>query len=76
VEDILDYFCSVGNLQKIFYLWRPLLPDPKDDLLLEVAVAGNCEAIITYNRKDFRGAEQFGIKILAPLEFLETIGAM
>ena len=39
VDAVLDYFCSVGHLQSIFFLRRPLLPDPKDDLVLELAVA-------------------------------------
>ena len=76
VEDVLDYFCSVGHLQEIFYLWRPFLPDPKDDLVLEVAIAGNCEAIITFNRKDFHGAARFGIKVLEPAKFLKNIGVL
>ena len=76
VQDLLDYFCSVGNHQEIYYLWRPYLRDAKDDSLLEAAVAGNCEAIITYNRRDFAGAERFGVEILTPGEFLKRIGEL
>ncbi len=76
VGDVLDYLCTVANRQEIFFLWRPYLRDPRDDLLLEVAVAGNCEAIITYNRRDFAGAEKFGLRILAPGEFLKHIGGL
>jgi len=60
----------VGREQEIFFLWRPLLPDPADDHVLELAVAGQCDAIVTYNRRDFRGAERFGIGIVSPPEFL------
>src|SRR5690349_14255873 len=49
VDNFLDYFCSVGKRQEIHYLWRPFLKDPKDDLVLELAIAGSCEAIVTYN---------------------------
>jgi len=42
VDSVLDFFCSVGHLQRVFYLWRPLLPDPGDDMVLEVAVAAQC----------------------------------
>ena len=76
VHDLLDYFCSVGSHQEIFYLWRPYLRDTKDDLLLEAAVAGNCYAIITFNRRDFVGAERFGVQILTPGEFLRRIGGL
>ncbi len=44
--------------------------------VLEVAVAGRCEAIVTYNARDFRGAERFGIEILNPKEFLRRIGEL
>src|SRR5574341_2245403 len=60
VDAVLDYFCKVAHLQRIFFLWRPLLPDPKDDMLLELAVAARCRSIITYNVRDFVGTEKFG----------------
>jgi putative PIN family toxin of toxin-antitoxin system len=71
---VLDYLCSEAHLQEIYFLWRPLLRDPKDDMVLEVAVAGHCEAIVTYNTGDFGGAERFGIRVITPLEFLREIG--
>jgi hypothetical protein len=46
VDDVLDYFCKVAHLQQIFYLWRPFLPDPKDDMVLELAVAACCETFL------------------------------
>ena len=44
----------------IFFLWRPFLKDPKDDLVLELAVEAQCDHIITFNTKDFAGSGQFG----------------
>jgi len=41
-EDILDYICAVANKRQIFFLWRPFLPDPGDDMALELAVAAGC----------------------------------
>ena len=76
IDDIIDYLCSVAIRHQIHYLWRPVLPDPKDDMVLEVAVAGERDFIVTYNGKDFRGAEQFGIQVLIPNDFLEQIGAL
>jgi hypothetical protein len=38
VDDIIDYICSVPNRRRIFFLWRPYLKDPKDDMVLELAV--------------------------------------
>lgn len=76
VDAVLDYFCSVGHLQSIFFLWRPLLPDPKDDLALELAVAARCRSIVTYNLRDFRGAESFGLTVETPLAFLRYLGVL
>jgi len=73
-EAFLDYFCRVGHLQPIFFLWRPHLPDPSDDMVLELAVAAGCESVVTYNVRDFAGANQFGIKIVEPAPFLRQIG--
>ena len=76
VRDLVDYLCSVGHAQEIFFLWRPRLRDPKDDLVLELAVAAGCDAIVTFNQRDFAGAGSFGIQILRPGELLAKIGAL
>ncbi len=73
LDDILDYLASIGRQQAIYFLWRPVLPDPADDHVLEVAVAGGCDAIVTYNRRDFRGAERFGVRVVSPAEFLREL---
>lgn len=74
IDDVLDYVCAVGHRREIFYLWRPLLRDPKDDMVLELAVTGGCQFIVTFNREDFAAAEQFGIRVVTPQEFLFEIG--
>lgn len=76
IDDILDYVCAAARHRKIFYLWRPYLRDPKDDMVLELAVSAGCDFIVTYNKKDFEGSNRFGIKIITPQEFLKRIGAL
>jgi len=76
ITDFIDFFCYVGDHQEIFFLWRPFLPDSSDDLVLEVAVASGCEAIITYNKRHFKNVEKFGLRILDPKEFLTEIGVI
>ena len=76
IDDILDYLCSVAGLHSIFYLWRPYLPDPEDDMLLELAVEAGCQRIVTYNQRDFRGSEQFGVRAVTPQEFLREVGVI
>ena len=72
-EAFLDFLLSVSQLQEIFFLWRPALPDPGDDLLLELAVAGSCRYIVTYNLADFRGTEKWGVAAVRPFDFLRLI---
>ena len=74
VANLLDYLCAVGKRQPIFYLWRPCLPDARDDMVLELAVAAGCDAIVTHNRRHFAPAFPFGIRVLSPAEFLDEIG--
>ena len=74
IEDVLDYICSVSKHQKIHYLWRPLLKDPNDDMVAELAVNADCDFIITYNQKDFAQLQNFKVKVIGPREFLERIG--
>ena len=73
INDFLDYICAVAEDTRIFYLWRPLLKDPYDDHILEVAVSSNSKYIITYNIKDFVEARSFGIKVISPDVFLTEI---
>ena len=74
IDDILDYICQIADKREIFYLWRPYLKDPKDDMVLELAVESESDYIITYNQKDFQGVSKFGIKTLTPKAFLKKIG--
>ena len=74
VDSVLDYFLSKLSIRKIFFLWRPYLKDPKDDLVLEVAVESQSEYIITFNTKDFKGCDKFGIAVVTPQEFITMRG--
>ena len=76
IDDILDYICKVAHHRKIYYLWRPFLSDPGDDLVLELAVTAECDFIVTFNQSDFQGIEQFGLAAITPQEFLRKIGAL
>lgn len=76
ILDILNYLSKVSSKREIFFLWRPYLKDPKDDLVLEVAVESESKAIVTFNKKDFVSVDKFGIKILTPKEFLMKRGLL
>lgn len=74
IDAILDFICAEANLREIFYLWRPVLPDPGDDFILELAVESQCDFIVTFNLKDFAGAEKFGVEVVTPQQFLRKLG--
>ena len=73
IEKILDNLCKLSDHQKIYFLWRPYLPDPKDDLILELAVASETKTIVSHNIKDFKGINKFGVRAIAPKILLEEI---
>lgn len=75
-DDVLDFVCQVATHHHIFYLWRPMLRDAKDDLVLELAVAADCDFIVTFNVRDFGGSDQFGIQVVPPKVFLQQIGVL
>jgi putative PIN family toxin of toxin-antitoxin system len=74
IDDILDRLFFRCRRRPLFYRWRPFLPDPKDEFVLEVAVESQSDFIITFNTRDFAGVEQFGIVAMTPKEFLMRIG--
>ena len=76
IDDVLDYLCRVSIHQTIYYLWRPVLKDPKDDHVLEVAMNAQTDVIVTFNVRDFSGASQHDVEIIKPKEFLKQIGEL
>jgi putative PIN family toxin of toxin-antitoxin system len=76
VGDLIDAICALATWHDIHFLWRPYLRDPRDHLVLEVAVAAGCEYIVSYNKRDFRGVEKFGVEVVDARECLETIGEL
>ena len=72
-QDVVDYLCQVAVKHKIFYLWRPLLKDPDDDFLLELAVKSQA-SIVTWNVKDFKAADKFSIQVITPKQLLIELG--
>lgn len=74
VSDVLDGMAAVGKRVKLAFRWRPALPDPNDDMVLETAVNGGAQAIVTFNQLDFNPvAAEFGCRVMRPGEFLRVL---
>ena len=53
--------------------WRPQLRDPGDEHILEAALNGRADAIVTFNRRDFAGAAELGLKLALPRDILAEL---
>ncbi|MCB1087877.1 MAG: putative toxin-antitoxin system toxin component, PIN family [Verrucomicrobiae bacterium] len=73
IDDVINRIAQVSRRQVIHYLWRGVLPDPKDDMLLEVAVAAGASHIVTFNLRHLKPASEFGIAVVTPSEFLTLL---
>ena len=74
VGAILDAVAATAEPVRLAYLWRPALPDVDDDMVLEAAVNGQADAIVTFNLRDFApAAEQFGVLALSPGEAVRRL---
>ncbi len=74
VAVLLDAIAAVAEPVRLAYLWRPTLPDADDDMVLEAAVNGRADIIVTFNLRDFGpSAEQFGLAILPPGEAVKRL---
>ena len=74
VLELLDALCVIATKVTIRYLWRPQLSDPNDEMVLETAINGRADAIVTFNRADFlTAAKRFGLKVFTPREALEQV---
>ncbi len=74
VADVLDGLALVGKRVTFAFRWRPALPDPNDDMVLETAVNGHADAIVTFNQRDFNPvAGRFGCRVMRPGDFLRVL---
>lgn len=73
MRGFLRYLAGLALHQEIFFLWRPWLKDPQDEMVLELAVAARCQYIGTYNAKDFRNVGSFGVAVITPPDFRQLL---
>ena len=75
VEQVLDDLAAVAKAVRLAFRWRPRLSDPDDEMVLETAVNGSADAIVTFNRRDFEEASRsFDCAVMLPAAALQRIG--
>lgn len=74
VEIFVDAVVAMAEPVKTHFLWRPQLRDPGDEMVLEAAVNGQADLLVTFNVRDFGLVpSRFGIEVLIPRDAIERI---
>ena len=76
VGTVVPALCAVAEPVTTRFLWRPQLRDAADEMVLEAAINGNADALVTFNRRGFGTVpERFGIALLSPREALRRVSS-
>ena len=74
VAAFVDAVIAMAEPIESHYQWRPQLRDSSDELVLEAAVNGRAEAIVTFNKRDFGNIPaRFGLALLSPAEAMRRV---
>lgn len=73
VTEFLDAMCALTEHHDIPFRVRPLLRDPDDDFVIELALAAAVDYVVTHNAKDFEGRGPLGVRVITPGEFLRML---
>ena len=74
VDVFVDAVIAMSQSVKTHFLWRPQLRDPDDEMVLEAAVNGRADALVTFNLRDFgRAPARFGVAALLPKDAIGRI---
>ena len=73
-DNFLSALIAMAERVETHFLWRPQLRDPNDEMVLEAAVNGRADALVTFNLRDYGTApSQFGVELLLPREAIARI---
>ena len=74
VAELLDALAAVAERVVPNFRWRPMLGDPNDDMVFEVALNGHADLLVTFNKQDFKETNIRNLKIVSPGEALRQLG--
>jgi putative PIN family toxin of toxin-antitoxin system len=74
IDEFLANLAAVVEPVEVRFLWRPQVRDPSDEMVLEAAINGRADALVTYNIRDFALAgERFAVQVLRPPDLLKMV---
>jgi len=74
IDDFLRELAALVEPVELHFRWRPQVHDSNDEMVLEAAINGDANALVTYNRADFSAAAaRFGVPVLTPADFLKRM---
>jgi putative PIN family toxin of toxin-antitoxin system len=74
IDEFLAELAAVLEPVEVHFQWRPQTPDPNDEMVLETAINGRADTVVTYNVADFAAAaKRFEIPVLSPGDLLKKV---
>jgi putative PIN family toxin of toxin-antitoxin system len=74
LDDVLEELAALIEPVELHFRWRPQVHDTNDEMVLEAAINGDADALVTYNTKDFAvAAERFNLSVLTPADLLKKV---
>jgi putative PIN family toxin of toxin-antitoxin system len=74
LDRFLSELAALTEPVEVHFQWRPQIRDASDEMVLEAAINGEADALVTYNIRDFEAAgERFGIPVMRPGELLKKV---
>ena len=74
IDEFLSELAALIEPVDVHFQWRPQTRDPNDEMVLEAAINGQADAVVTYNVSDFAEAqERFGVLVMTPSDLMNRV---